>query len=105
MIIDKLASQHIRNWSKNRLASNQHRAREDHSINTAKIELLLEAKVQWLNKAILLDISQAFDNMKRHKLKEQISIFSKGSKELENSLYNILIIYDSINYEITGEKI
>ena len=70
MIIDKLASQHILYWSKNHLASNLHGAREDHSINTAKIELLLEAKAQVLNNTILLDIRKAFDNVKRHKLKE-----------------------------------
>ena len=40
------------------------------------------AKAQGINKAILLDISKAFDNVKRHKLKQQISTFSKGSKDL-----------------------
>ena len=71
MIIDKLASQHIRNWSKNRLASNQHRAREDHSINTAKIELIYGAKAKGYNKALLIDIKRAFDTIDRTNLENK----------------------------------
>lgn len=63
MVIDKLVRQHISNWSKTRFSSNQHGAGEDHNINTAKIELLLEAKTQRLYKTILLDISKEFGNI------------------------------------------
>ena len=43
MIIDKLAMSPIREMCKNIFAPNQHDERQNHNINTAKIELLMQS--------------------------------------------------------------
>ena len=60
---------------KNIFAPNQQGERQNHNINTAKIELLMQAKAEGQNKALLLDLEKAFDYENREKLEKQIDIF------------------------------
>ena len=105
MVLDKVAISIIKEKCKNKLTKNQHGARENHNVNTAKIELLLQAKAEGLNKALLLDLEKAFDTVKRDKLEEQLKIFCENDEILYNMLKHILIIYQNINYDICGTLI
>ena len=105
MIIDKSISPILKELTKNKIASNQHGARAEHNINTAKIELLMEANSQGLNKAVLLDLNKAFDTINRNILRKKIHKFAKNDVILLELLNLILDIYDSINYNICDEII
>jgi len=105
MVLDKIAISIIKEKCKNKLTKNQHGARENRNVNTAKIELLLQAKAEGLNKALLLDLEKAFDTVKRDKLEEQLKIFCENDEILYNMLKHILIIYQNINYDICGTLI
>ena len=105
MIIDKIAMTPIREMCKNKFAPNQHGARQNHNINTAKIELLMQAKAEGQNKALLLDLEKAFDSVNREKLESQIDIFCGKNQTLNIMLKYVLNIYNHINYNICGTLI
>ena len=105
MVLDKIEITIIKEKCKNKLTKNQYDARENHNVSTAKIELLLQAKAERLNKALLLDLQKAFDTVKRDELDVQLKIFCENDQILYNMLKHILIIYQSINYDICGTLI
>lgn len=105
MIIDKIAIPSIREMCQIRFAPNQHGARQNHNINTAKIELLMQAKAEGLNKALLLEVEKAFDCVNREKLEQQIDIFCEKNQTLNIMLKYVLNIYIHINYNICGALI
>ena len=105
MIIDKIAMPTIREMCKNKFAPNQHGARQTHNINTAKIELLMQAKAEGQNKALLLDLEKAFDRVNREKLESHIDIFFGKNQTLNIMLKYVLNIYNRINYNISGTLI
>ena len=105
MVLDKIAITIIKEKCKNKLTKNQYDARENHNVSTAKIELLLQAKAEGLNKALLFDLQKAVDTGKRDELDVQLKIFCENDQILYNMLKHILIIYQSINYDICGTLI
>ena len=105
MIIDKITRSIVNKLIKNKIAANQHGAREYHSINIAKLELLMEAKHKGLNKTVLLDLNKAFDTINRKILRDKIIIFAKNDLYLIEILNLTLDLYELINYNICDKII
>ena len=104
MIIDKITRPIINKLIKNKIAANQHGAREYHNINIAKLELLMEAKHKGLNKTVLLDLNKAF-TINRKILRDKIIIFAKNDLYLIEILNLTLDLYELINYNICDKII
>ena len=54
------------------ISLSQHGGRENKSVNTAKIEVITGAKQLGYKKALLIDITKAFDTVNRNELKIQL---------------------------------
>ena len=97
MVLDKIMNPIVRKKCENYIASSQHGGRENRSVNTEKLEVITGAKQLGYQKALLIDITKAFDTINRNELRNQIKKFTSEDNTLNKILNNIVDIYDSID--------
>ena len=103
MIHDKILLAYLKSEIDSTFSMKQHGARPGLSTNTAKLNIIFNANKKGLNYCMLLDLTKAFDKINRDVLRQIIN--SINNKNISIWLLHILNIYETIIYDIEGEKI